>query len=140
MVHEEIRDNIKYAYLPTAQEFVSALAPWSQWLESPSINSWIFRGQAKKEWPLLPSAFRSQSSLNKFMPSSCKTNHDQIRLESKTLLTFFEIVDVCGITLPEDSQRLRARIEKIQRDIGVGTYFEELKKGNVNGLQRSYSL
>ena len=129
MVHEEIRDNIKYTYLPTAQEFVSALAPWSQWLESPSINSWIFRGHVKKEWPLLPSAFRSQNSLNKFIPSFCNTNHDQIRLESKTLLTFFEIADVCGITLPEDSQRLRIRIEKIQRDTSPSN-----RRGENKGL------
>jgi hypothetical protein len=54
----QISGGIRGATAPTAQEFVDALRPSNpDWWEG-SVCPWIFRGHAREEWQLLPSAWR----------------------------------------------------------------------------------
>src|SRR5262249_3249204 len=50
----------------------------------------------------------------------CNTNRSQVRTEADTLRRFFDLADATGLSLPEDSQALRALIHEMQTEDYTG--------------------
>ena len=88
-------------------------------------DSWVFRGLSDDEYQLVPSALRSVSSFAKFSTHRCEDNASQIRAETDVLLRFFNLADATGLPLPEDSQVLRASIQRLFTQ----SYFDQLEEG-----------
>lgn len=107
---------VEYLTFDSAQEFLHALLPDSEHFRDGRPLSWFFRGLLRADHRLIPTALRSESALNRFIMGKCQTNKDQIIGELKILTDFFEIADLRGLWLPEDSQHLRALIKTLKSD------------------------
>lgn len=96
--------------LTTAADFLAALSPTKpHWTGSQTL--WAFRGQADAEWPLLPTALRSDVKLAYTAGATAglkASNDDQIVAEFHRLMDFFLAADGQGLAIPEDSQALRS--------------------------------
>lgn len=104
-----------------AWEFLDTLSPDGPVFRSKPLHTfasgngkptWVFRGQADAERPLLPSALRENQEL--LLTGGWKalvapvSNADQAGAEYSILQAFFWAADEHGLSLPEDSQALRA--------------------------------
>ena len=103
----------------TAKEFLHTLSPIGHHFENELLNSpWLFRGQAK-DWPLIPSLFRKDSSAKKLIKSFTNRDIDDISnlflVERDLIVEFFEIADNRGLIIPDDSQELRNFIETVKK-------------------------
>jgi hypothetical protein len=103
----------------TAKEFLQALSPIGQHFENELLNSsWLFRGQAK-DWPLIPSLFRKDSSAKELLKSFTKRDIDDVSnlflVERDLIVEFFEIADKRGLIIPDDSQELRNFLETVKK-------------------------
>lgn len=89
------------------------------------INNFIFRGQADKEWPLLPKLFRNGNPLLNYSPQSTggplKDKHSagsylgwHLHSELRAVFLFLEYADKVGIPTPIDFTNLREHQELIQ--------------------------
>ncbi len=150
MAPMHVKDYVKFVYLETALDFVNALSPWSAYLGDRQPDSWLFRGHQQKEWALLPAALRSEESLYAETSRRCESNRQQIETELDILLAFFEVSNLSGLHLPEDSQRLRNQLEHLRRVVVAGSYFDRLEEGkdqwppdellSLAGLAQHYGL
>ena len=110
----------------TVQEFLTQLAVGGplfrsgSWAESP----WAFRGNGNS-FPLVPSALRpgaefitreSNGRWTKIQPNNT-TYANRAKCELDTLLVFFYQADRHGLPLPEDSQRLRERLQVLVEEL-----------------------
>lgn len=132
----------------TAQSFVTALSPTnltrtgkSKSYASSVLNprsAWgtrreherrfIYRGHSDDTFRLTPSALRDKLSLVPFGRAPWgDTNRAQIAAEIDTLQSFFELADIRGLPMPEDSQTLRRSIETLSSEV----YWAELEAGKV---------
>ena len=106
----------------SADEFLDAISPRSRHLRTEQLTPWIFRGHADdKEFHLIPSALRSvgYSKLLQLLPREWEpivgdvdVTVNQVRAELAGLSRFFRRADEAGLPLPEDSQVLRAEIQR----------------------------
>jgi hypothetical protein len=86
-----------------------------------TADRWMFRGQHDAAMGLLPSALRPGASLldpnGRWVVSPFATEREQIAHEVRTLHAFCRTADAAGLELPEDSQALRLRFNKLVRAI-----------------------
>ena len=93
-----------------ADEFFQMLSPTSEFFCDADPYSWIFRGVLTTDYKLIPSAFRPNAFSN-FMLSERST----IQGEYKALSAFFDLADLQGLSLPEDSKRMRRKLKNLSR-------------------------
>jgi hypothetical protein len=107
-----------------ALEFVSVLDPLNgPYLQPPTTPVFVFRGVSSAAHQLIPSAFRSSKYLLRYSnwtSAPFATIGDQCAAELETLRRFFDVAAQNGIRLPEDSQFLRARLDR-WRDVFLGS-------------------
>ena len=90
--------------LSMAEEFIEALLPTnSRW--SPVPSDWLFRGQGDAEWPLIPSALRSEPKAifgfgTERHPGLYDTNFEQAGAELELIQHVARKMDAQGIPLP----------------------------------------
>lgn len=90
-------------------------------------ETWLFRGHADDRYILTPSALRDKNSFSMFGGAPCVNNDAQVRNEISTLERFFNLANVTGLPLPEDSQALRSTIQHLRS----AEYFADLEKGEA---------
>jgi len=86
-------------------------------------DRFIFRGQARSEWELVPKVFRT-SEINKYkrgMMSTLSDHPGQFFFEWSLLHNFIQYCDAAGLTVPGDSMEFRA-------------YFDQSNITNVHGI------
>lgn len=108
----------------SASEFLEALSPIGPYfMDAARSDTWLFRGQGNDR-PLVPSVFRQDDEGNYLWRRSLQVGRDlsdfgQFLLAERDLvLRFFQIADKRGLVLPDDSQEMRTRIEKIMSKSG----------------------
>jgi FRG domain len=97
----------------TADEFLDSISPRSDLFYDFGPGAFMFRGHADARYPLVPAAFRKGSWMRTrrgWRRVEAWTNDAQMDAERRTLRTFFEYADGAGLSLPEDSQSLRAHL------------------------------
>ena len=102
-----------------ADDFLAALSATNElwlgtggvWDQNRNARNWVFRGHARSEWPLRPSAFRPRAfrlygigSKGSFEPPNVR---DLQMEESRAVAWFVQAAIRAGMPLPEDSQWLR---------------------------------
>lgn len=117
---------------------------------------WLFRGQGR-DWPLVPSLFRSSMKKKlKFLTNRNINNDDKLSAHHQMLLfekdlffDFFEIADKRGLIIPDDSRLLRSYLETIRGENmlskealeqGVGFIAEEELCWSLLGLEQHYGI
>jgi FRG domain len=116
-----------------ANEFLDQLSPRGpRFVGTEAVGSyihlsdaWVFRGHSEDEYQLTPSALRNTDAFAKFGTDRCDDNTSQIMAEMDVLRRFFNLADATGLPLPEDSQVLRASIQRLFTQ----SYFDKLEKG-----------
>lgn len=94
---------VKIVTLDKAEALLAALAPVSTYFRRERPHSWIYRGLSCSDYKLVPAALRDGAWDHWQI-----TDHtSQIAKELVLLKTFFELADLQGLSLPEDSQQLR---------------------------------
>jgi hypothetical protein len=110
----------------TASQFVAALRPDVS--RPRQLGALVYRGQEDATWGLIPSAFRKDTKFPtkdgwwtidehvRRWISAPGMHRDRSRwaasLERETLRVFFDASDDAGLPLPEDSQAIRATLER----------------------------
>lgn len=117
----------------TAREFFDALLGENVF-EAKSVldvsekitSGYIFRGQANKNWSLLPSAHRSDTALNNHTPQPASINHakdsveyvsNQTHAELRSVLLFLEAADHIGIQTPIDYNLFKGFVTELDSSI-----------------------
>lgn len=77
----------------------------------------MFRGQGREE-PLIPSLFRKDGKLPSLTRRDVSDFSQLLLAERDVLIEFFHIADKRGLTLPDDSQKLRSTLETLWSDRG----------------------
>lgn len=131
---------VKIVTLTKAEELLQALAPTSEYFRGEGPDSWVYRGQMRNDYELVPSALR-EGTLKRLMPEIS----DQIEAEFEVVKEFFPMADRRGLPLPEDSQRMRAllkslRIRKAERARGRGDVWPPTELLSLCGLGQHYGL
>lgn len=116
----------------SAESFLQELSPLSKRFKNTRPYNWLFRGLASSSYQLLPTAFRA-SAIKRVAISEPTTNGDQITTELSILKQFFELSDMRGLPLPEDSQRLRTLLSDIGLK-GKFEFFEQVTAGSAKWL------
>ena len=131
---------VKVVELETADELLAALAPTSEYFRRSRPYSWIYRGLTYKQYDLIPSALRP-GVFDRLTPSgpspNPRNNSDQIRLEYSILKEFFELADLRGLPLPEDSQHMR---ELLQLPHSSGSVWPTTVLLSLCGLAQHYGV
>lgn len=105
----EMAENIvEVTRCKTAGDLLDAIAGTRSLFNSAPPYSWLFRGVARSEYTLTPSALRA-GSLERFNLGESDAN--QIDAEWKVLKALFELGNLRGMPLPEDSHRTRQLVE-----------------------------
>ena len=86
----------------TAGDLLDATAGAGSLFNAASPYSWLFRGVAKTEYTLTPSALRA-GILERFNLSGS----DAVQIDSEWKGAFFELANLRGMPLPEHSQRMQ---------------------------------
>lgn len=97
----------------TADEFLDRISPRSESFYDFGPGAFMFRGHADSRYQLVPAAFRTGSWMRTsggWRRVEVWTNEAQVDAERRTIRVFFEYADGAGLSLPEDSQSLRAHI------------------------------
>lgn len=107
-------------YCKNARHFLEETSPWGRFFANELVQfrtrPWVFRGHRDSNWPLIPSALRTDTEmltaeLSRWAPIRTTTHipkpFDQVSAELNTLRAFYVLADQQGLTLPEDSQRIR---------------------------------
>ena len=97
----------------TADEFLDRISPRSDLFYDFGPGAFMFRGHADARYQLVPAAFRAGSWMRTkrgWRRVAAWTNDAQVDAERRTIRAFFEYADGAGLSLPEDSQSLRAHI------------------------------
>jgi hypothetical protein len=118
----------------TADEFIKSLSPVDRAFQGGfSPDAMFYRGQADASWPLLPSSLRASAYLDsgEWTRGLRKTNGEQISSEAGLVAAFFAIADRNGLTLPEDSQQIRRRLEFLTAIAHQDEVAEQLKSGEL---------
>ena len=129
-----ITNLVSTVHIATADEFVHELSPLGQRFGGAYYpRGWLYRGHADARWPLLPTALRSNVSLQtgEWTTGVEQTNKLQIEAEAKIVLEFLRIADRIGLCLPEDSQSLRRALEACaSASLWTSSFSKELAAGN----------
>lgn len=115
---------------------------------------WLFRGVRDADFELVPTALRAGIAMmspqtKTWETADADTEWDQIRREVFSLHQFFASADAEGITLPEDSQALRLRLnetlssdfEKQRESLRAGeSFWPPDALLSISGLAQHYLL
>jgi hypothetical protein len=114
---------IEPVFCQSADEFLEKTSPWGPFFRHESVQflslPWVFRGHSNSYWSLQPKAFRIDTEmltaeLSRWEPirehKSQPTSFDQALAEMHTLRAFYLLADQEGLSIPEDSQMLRAHM------------------------------
>jgi len=102
----------------SAQKFLDALSPLGKHFGKIKLSEpWMFRGQGREE-PLIPSLFRKDGKLASLTRRDVSDFSQLLLAERDVLIEFFHIADKRGLTLPDDSQKLRSTLETLWSDRG----------------------
>ena len=128
----------------SASSFLDTISPRSDVFGDSRPYSWIFRGVMSNSFQLIPSALR-RGSLDKFTISVGESKWDHLRTEWKILKEFFELADYRGMSLPEDSQRMRKFINSFNQVFDQATRrdletWPPLELRSLCGLAQHYGL
>ena len=106
-----------------ARDFLAETSPWGRFFGNELVQfrtrPWVFRGHRDSNWPLTPPALRIDAEmltaeLSRWESIRTKTRtpkpFNQVLAELQTLRAFYVLADQQGLTLPEDSQRIRDEI------------------------------
>ena len=106
----------------TAVDFlIELLGPDSKYFNAQPYD-WIFRGVAKSEYQLIPSALRGGA----FSRFALHTKEwQQIKHEWEVVKTFYELANLRGLRLPEASQRILELIQTFDPELKDGKGGEE---------------
>lgn len=100
----------------SALEFISILEPLTGvFTQTPTLPAYIFRGVSARAHTLLPAAYRPTEWLSAgatWTLAPLPTVAQQCEAEFYTLRRFFDIAARHGVRLPEDSQSLRAELDR----------------------------
>ena len=126
----------------TAVELLNAIAPTSRHFSDGLPYSWFFRGVWRDDFALVPAALRSGAFEQFGMEES---DASQIDLEWKVLKAFFELADLRGMSLPEDTQRTRRMVASVRagytpRDSEEEAWWPSADILSVCGLAQHYGL
>ena len=106
----------------TAAELLHAIAPTSEHFESARPYSWVFRGVWRSDFRLVPAAPQGGGVE---AVHGAEGDDWQIGHEWQVLRAFFELADLRGMPLPEDSQRMRRIVDSVYIDApGEGGHSE----------------
>ena len=94
----------------TAADLLNAIAGTDSRFNSSRPYSWLFRGVWRSDFTLTPSALR-RDTLAHFTVNS--SDHSQIQGELRVLRAFFELANLRGLPLPEDSQDMRSLLHSL---------------------------
>ena len=97
-------DIVEVVECATAVELVESISTSSIHFRAGDPHWWLFRGVSRNDHCLVPRALR-KGVLESFVVD--QGQFYQIRQEWELLKAFFELADLRGLPLPEDSQRLR---------------------------------
>jgi hypothetical protein len=95
----------------SAEEFLEKISPIGNF-KSEEPNSWLFRGQGQ-DWPLVPSLFRKSGIVEKLIEDDINDPDIIRKAERQLVIDFFNIADRRGLILPDDSQRLRNFLSRL---------------------------
>ena len=95
----------------SAGDLLDAIAGTRSLFNSGRPYSWLFRGVARSDYTLTPSALRT-GTLERFTREA--SDASQIDAEWSVLRAFFELANLRGVPLPEDSQGMRRLVEWFQ--------------------------
>jgi hypothetical protein len=118
----------------TADEFIKSLSPVDRAFQggfSPGLM--FYRGQADASWPLLPSSLRASAYLDmgEGTRGPKRTHSEQILSEARLVAEFVGIADRNGLTLPEDTQQTRRRLDFLTAIAHRDEVAEQLKSGEL---------
>jgi len=113
----------------------------------------VYRGQSDATWPLVPSAFRQgktfptergwqtvgdrQRDLDAVSGGRKGRRYVQAFLEFGALVAFFQAADEAGLTLPEDSQIIRSKLDSESFDDNV---WPDLELRSILALAQHHGL
>ena len=101
---------VEIVTLTKADELLGALAPTSKYFLHRTPYSWLYRGLSCSDYKLVPVALRD-GALDRW---GIITHWSPIARELVLLKTFFELANLRGLPLPEDSQQLRASLASLR--------------------------
>src|SRR5262249_2491254 len=102
-----------------APQFLSATSPWGPHfgddVKGFTTRPWVFRGQRDSRWPLEPVAFRPDTEflteVGGWQLAGIEgSNFAQAHCEFLTLRRFYLLADKHGLSMPEDTQAIRAQM------------------------------
>ena len=140
----EIRPGVWQNDFQRASDFLQALHPLSGYW--PADESWIFRGHADAEWPLLPAAHRAKpwepfTSIHatSFDPTTAK-DMTRVRRELQLVREFFSAVDASGLSVA-DFRHIEAILSPNQKPSGTGKqYWPDPELVPILALAQHYGL
>jgi len=116
------KTTIEHIACDTASEFVDAISPRGRWYgheRASGTPDWVFRGHGiDSEYRLVPSALRPDNAprlreLSRLQEPPSDLNIYQVRCEVVVARDFLVAADEAGLSLPEDSQRLRSQLDAV---------------------------
>jgi hypothetical protein len=113
---------VQFIECRTADEFLDSLSPRAFHFRKEHPPSYLFRGHGDQRYRLIPTAFRPRKLIDANGESGKverKTHERQICFEIGRITEFFELADINGLSLPEDSQALRSRLFDLQYSEGA---------------------
>lgn len=93
----------------SANELWDRLSP--EKTSNAASSAFIYRGQADATWGLVPSVLRKQSAVKGFMPELILHTEIEILAEMELLRQFVNSCDALGLAIPNDTSRLRSKLE-----------------------------
>lgn len=110
----QVTDIVDPVECDTAVDLLSALlGPESQYFKGQPY-SWIFRGVDRTEYELIPSALRDDA----FSMFDFNTQEwQQIRHEWLVIKSFYELANLRGMQLPDDSQRIHELVQTYDPEV-----------------------
>jgi FRG domain len=141
----EIHSGIWQHEFKNARDFLQALHPLSGFW--PPDESWIFRGHADADWPLLPAAHRAKPwepftsiHASPFDPTTAK-EMTRVRRELQLVREFFDAANEAALSVP-DYNRVRELLDPHHRfrEAPGNRYWPDAELVPILALAQHYGL
>jgi hypothetical protein len=127
-----MNDEVTIIRCAAADEWLNAISPMTPRFRHSDPDQWIFRGQRDSMWKLLPTAFRKKSwrTVQAFhrrdIPWKRVTEKSQRIVEQNVIREFVRRADQAGLSIPEDSARVRQLLFNILEPENVSSQHDRL--------------